>query len=98
MKLQWTESALADRRSIFTYIDTDNPNAAAALDGVFEARADRLKRHPELGRPGRMPGTRELVVHRNYVLVYDLAERKVRILRVLHTALQWPPGPDEGQA
>ena len=38
-----------------------------------------------------MPGTRELVAHRNYILVYDTAGNVARILRVLHTSRQWPP-------
>lgn len=92
MRLEWTDAALADRRSISAFIEVDSPAAAATLDDLFEARAERLKRHPRLGRPGRLPGTRELVVHRHYVLVYDIQGMRVRVLRLLHTALQWPPG------
>ena len=48
-------------------------------------------RHPQLGRPGRVESTRELVVHRNYILVYDVAGDVVRVLHVLHATRQWPP-------
>lgn len=59
---------------------------------MFANYATRLVRYPELGRPGRVANTRELVVHRNYILVYDIAEDKlIRVLRVLHAARQWPP-------
>ncbi|MCI4592413.1 type II toxin-antitoxin system RelE/ParE family toxin [Sphingobium sp. BYY-5] len=44
-----------------------------------------------MGRPGRVAGTRELVAHRNYILVYDVAESEIRILRLLHAARRWPP-------
>ncbi len=44
-----------------------------------------------MGRPGRVPGTREWVVHRNYMLIYDQTDTEVRILRLLHAARQWPP-------
>jgi plasmid stabilization system protein ParE len=43
-----------------------------------------------MGRPGREAGTRELVAHKNYILVYDVTADMVRVLRVLHAARQWP--------
>jgi toxin ParE1/3/4 len=96
VKLAWTPQALADRRAIYDYIETENPGAALALDQMIAEKAGRLVDHPMIGRPGRVEHTRELVVHRSYVLVYDLAGDMVRILRVLHTARQWPPAPHEG--
>ena len=67
-----------------------NPAAALALDGLFQEKAARLLDHPGMGRAGREPGTRELVVHENYILVYDETADLVRVLRVLHAARQWP--------
>ena len=90
MKLGWTPEAIADRDAIFDYIEADNPAAAAALDELFSEKAERLTDHPKLGRPGRVEGTRELVVHENYILVYDIVGDLTRILRVLHAARQWP--------
>lgn len=92
MNLLWTGAALGDRRSIYDFIEADNPRAAAALDDVFRRRAAQLAAHPSLGRPGRVPGTRELVAHRHYVLVYDIRGETIRVLRLLHTSLQWPGG------
>lgn len=89
MKLVWTRPASADRREIREYIAQDNPAAALALDELFSEKASHLIDHPGLGRPGRVAGTRELVVHRNYVLIYDTIGDRVRILRVLHAARQW---------
>jgi len=91
IELYWTPESIQDREAIYDYIEADNPIAALALDELFEEKADRLVDHPDLGRPGRFPGTRELVAHQNYILVYDLAGDLVRMLRVLHTARQWPP-------
>ena len=88
MKLGWTPEAIADRDAIFDYIEADNPAAAAALDELFSEKAERLTDHPKLGRPGRVEGTRELVVHENYILVYDIVGDLTRILRVLHAARQ----------
>ncbi len=91
VKLVWTRPAAADRRDIRAYIAQDNPSAALALDELFSAKAGRLIDHPQLGRPGRVAGTRELVAHPNYILVYDLSADSVRVLRILHAARQWPP-------
>lgn len=76
-------------REIREYIAQDNPAAALALDELFSEKASHLIDHPGLGRPGRVAGTRELIVHRNYVLIYDTTGDRVRILRVLHAARQW---------
>ena len=91
MKLVWTPEAIADRDDIYDYIETDNPAAALALDELFSEKSEWLADHSRLGRAGRVDGTRELVAHENYILVYDLVGDLVRILRVLHAARQWPP-------
>ena len=90
MELLWTPEATQDRDEIYDYIEADNPAAALALDELFAEKAGRLLDHPGLGRPGRIIGTRELVAHRNYILVYDVTADTVRVLRVLHAARQWP--------
>ena len=72
------------------YIAQDNPAAALELDLEFEAKADPLPKHPKLYKPGRMKGTREIVVRPNYVIVYAIEGDTITILRVLHTAQQWP--------
>ena len=62
------------------------------LDELLTEKASRLADHLlRFGRLGRVADTRELVVHKNYVLIYDLAGDLVRVLRVLHAARQWPP-------
>jgi toxin ParE1/3/4 len=91
VKLFWTHGARADRRSIRNHIATENPRAALALDERISEFAARLTTHPALGRPGRVAGTRELVVHANYIVIYDIAADTVRVLRILHAARQWPP-------
>ena len=90
MKLLWTAPAAADRRSIRNWIARDNPRAAIALDELLAAKAATLLEHPGLGRTGRVVDTRELVAHKSYLLIYDVTPNAVRILRVLHTARQWP--------
>lgn len=91
MRLGWTKPASLDRKEIREYIAQDNPAAALALDELISEKASRLVDHPSLGRPGRVAGTRELIAHQNYILIYDMAQDLVRVLRVLHAARQWPP-------
>ena len=91
MKLEWTWLAIGDREVIFDRISADNLDAAVALDTLFQKKAAILESHPRAGRLGRVRGTRELIAHRHYVLVYDVLPDSVRILRVRHTSQKWPP-------
>lgn len=91
MKLLWLPLALADRRNIYNYIDAESPSAAAAVDDRIWNSAGRLQQFPESGRPGRVAGTRELVVQRTpYVIAYRLQSDAIEILRIFHGAQRWP--------
>lgn len=91
MRLDWTDEALDDRRSIMEYIAADNVAAALSTDEKFSRAALNIAQRPGLGRPGRWPGTREFTVMPSYILVYDTTQNSVRILRVMHTRRHWPP-------
>jgi len=91
VRLFWTPEALDDRRAIYDYIEADNPLAALNLDELFSEKVRNLIDHAGLGRIGRVTGTRELVVHKNYILIYNTTADSIRVLRVLHAAMQWPP-------
>ena len=91
MHLEWSVFSLADRTAIFDYIEADNPRAAIAIDDRIETRVVGLAQFPEMGRPGRIEGTRELVIPGTpYIAAYSIVGDTVRILRVLHGAQQWP--------
>ena len=91
MKLVWAAAAEQDRADIFDYISADNPLAAIRMDELFDDAAARLAEHPLMGRNGKIPGTRELIAHESYRLVYELDEQTVWILALVHTARLWPP-------
>lgn len=91
VKLIWTNTAINDRQSIYDYIELDNPIAANHLDELFSIAAKHLIDNPLLGKAGRVLGTRELVVHQNYLLVYEVIEQLVVILAVVHARKNWPP-------
>jgi len=90
VRLVWTRPAREDRRVIREYIAADDPMAALAMDELFSQKTARLVTVPEMGKPGRVDGTRELVAHRSYLLIYAVKDDQVQVLRVLHTARQWP--------
>jgi addiction module RelE/StbE family toxin len=90
VKVVWTLEATNDRHAIYSYIEAENPHAAFTLDNLISEKITYLINHPSIGRTGRVNKTRELIVHSNYVLIYDIADNLIRILRVLHASQQWP--------
>jgi len=93
MRLRWSTLAKADRAAIFDYIEMDNPRAAVAIDERISNQIQGLRRFPEMGRAGRVVGTRELVIVRTpYIAAYLIEKSAVLILRILHGAQLWPEG------
>lgn len=88
MDVFWTPTALSDLDKIIDYIAERNLVAAIELHTLIEEKTDLLAHSSLMGRTGQKKGTRELVVHPHYVVVYDVKDI-VRILRVLHTSQQW---------
>jgi len=94
MRVVWTPEAQQDRADIWDYIAADNPPAAARIDDLFSDAAARLAVHPNLGHTGKILGTREMIPHESYRLVYEIDGETVWILALVHTARQWPPVRD----
>ncbi len=90
MLLDWTGPARRDMASISHFISRDNPAAADRLLDAIQKKAARLLEFPELAPRGGRRGTRELIVHPSYRLVYRVDADTIFILRVLHTARRWP--------
>ena len=88
--LEWKATAIPDLLAIVDYISDDNPDAAQALKDEIEAKTSRLPDNPHLYRVGRVDGTREMVVRPNYIVIYAENTIAVTVLRVLHSAQQWP--------
>src|ERR1700683_2898215 len=97
MHLEWSLFAQTDRDAIFDYIEADSPRAAVGVDARIREQVETLARFPHSGRPGRIEGTRELVISRTpYIVAYRITGNTVRILRVLHGARRWPDDMSEG--
>ena len=91
MDVVWLEDAVNDLKTIGEYIAEENKEAAYQVLIQIQAASDSLALHPEIGRPGRVEKTRELVITGlPYILPYTIKKNEVRILAVLHTARKWP--------
>ena len=87
---QWRPRAENDLVAIADYIAIDNPDAAEGLKNLIVKKANSLPGNPKAYRPGRVEGTREMVVHPNYLVIYQETPAGITILRVLHAAQRWP--------
>ena len=92
MTLIWSPQAIGDLLSIRDYIGEENPEAAQAVVTAIVALIEaQLSRHPHAGRPGRVEGTRELVIpDLPYIVPYRVTGQAIEILRVYHTSRRWP--------
>jgi toxin ParE1/3/4 len=89
LPLIWRPEARADLFDLVTYIAARNPAAAQRIGDAIRHTADRLPDHPYIHRPGRVTGTREAIVHPNYILVYRVGE-VIEVAAVLHARQQYP--------
>ena len=90
MAVKWTKTALANLVPIVEHIEKDNPARAKSFALEIQAKINSLAEFPGIGRPGRVIGTRELVIHPNYIIPYRVRAGVVEILRVQHVARRWP--------
>jgi toxin ParE1/3/4 len=86
----WREQARGDLAEIVTYIADRNPTAARRLKARIEDSVIPLQQHPLLFRKGRIEGTREIVAHPNYIVVYRVLESHVEIINVIHARREYP--------
>lgn len=83
--------ALSDLDELMDYIAKDNPEAATKVAEKIWETTRMLSDHPAMGKPGRVPGTREIVAAGTaYIIPYRVVANEVQILRVLHGARKWP--------
>ena len=91
MSVVWSPRAIRHLSALRAYIARDNPEAAAGVALTLLAAVERLAELPNLGRPGRLAGTRELVVSGTpYVISYRVGPERLEIIAVFHGRQQWP--------
>ncbi|QIH05477.1 MULTISPECIES: type II toxin-antitoxin system RelE/ParE family toxin [unclassified Pseudomonas] len=91
MNIVWTPEAIQDRADIWDYLHAHNPRAAIEMDSRFSQCMGQLAKNPYSGSIGLVAGTRELILHPSYRLVYQIDQQRIWILALLHTARLWPP-------
>lgn len=91
MRLFWTRRAINDLRAIQAFIEKNDSTAARNITlRIIDAVETMIPASPNVGRPGRVPGTRELVVARtSYIVPYRLHSGMIEVLRVYHGARRW---------
>lgn len=89
--LVWLKRAIHDRDAQIDFVAQDNPLAAVTQGDRIEDQVDQLLQHPQMGRPGRKQGTRELVISRTpFIVVYRVKGKRIELLRLLHGSQKWP--------
>jgi toxin ParE1/3/4 len=92
LKIRWHAEASRNLIELVRYVAEDNLDAALRLRDTIREQTGLLAEMPNMGRPGRVPGTRELVIAgTKYIIAYAVTKDAVRVLRVLHGAGTWPP-------
>ena len=91
MQIRWLRRALFDLDEIASFISEDSRPAAMQVVAEIVRQTGLLGEQPSLGRPGRVAGTRELVLSGlPFIVPYRVRGDMVELLRVMHTAKQWP--------
>lgn len=91
MQVKWLKRALQNLQEESEYIASDSPRAAAKVAAKIESAVALLADNPAMGRPGRIPGTRELVVPSTpYIIPYRVQGNLIVVLRVFHARRRWP--------
>ena len=91
MQIRWLEEAVLDLQKLHHYIQKDKPQAAEKTAKLIYETVDLLAQQPAMGRAGRVPHTRELILGGTpYIIPYRVKGREIEILRVLHASMQWP--------
>lgn len=86
----WTASARADLSAIIRYIAIRNPTAARRLRNAIDESVLPIREYPLLYRAGRVAGTREIVVHPNYIVIYRVRTDRIEIIAVVHARRRYP--------
>lgn len=92
MRIKWTEAASEDLDHIYNYISKDNTSTAVdVVLHILNSVKNHIPTNTAIGRPGRVFGTRELIItNYPYIVPYRVVNDEIEIIRVLHSSMKWP--------
>lgn len=91
MRVKWLKRALDDLEAVEAYIAQENPVAAARVVVKIVRTTTLLQEQPGIGRVGRVPGTKELLIPNTpFIVPYRVKDNTVQVLRVYHSSRKWP--------
>jgi toxin ParE1/3/4 len=91
MQIRWTRKALNNLEAAVHYIAADSPSNAQKVAQKIWDNIQLLRQQPGMGRPGRVSGTRELIISDlPFIVPYAEHNGEIVILRIIHTSMKWP--------
>jgi len=91
MRIRWKSAALEDLTEIAEHIAEENAQAARRVVTEIRRQSLILSTYSDIGKTGRVSGTRELVITKfPYVIAYEVAQKSVDVLAVVHASKLWP--------
>jgi len=91
MRIRWTSKALDNLDAAINHIASDSPGNAQKVAQKIWDSIQLLRQQPGIGRPGRVAGTRELVItDLPFIVPYAECNGEIVILRIMHTSMKWP--------
>lgn len=90
LPVHWSATARDNLATVIRFIANENPHAARRMQARIQESVLPAAEHPYLFPSGRVPGTREIVAHPNYIVVYRVAADRIEVLTVLHARQNYP--------
>lgn len=90
LPIYWSAAALGDLETITDYIADFDAHAAIAMHDLIERSVLPASDYPYVYKQGRVPGTREIVAHPNYIVVYEVRANRIEVIAVLHARQEYP--------
>lgn len=90
LELEWRPEATRQLEQLLEYIAARNFAAAERIERAYHQKVELARKFPAIGRPGRVDDTRELIIHPNYLAIYQVSDDKITVLRALHARQRYP--------